>query len=390
MIAEGEVSVALSVADERVTAVKLQSTRPTMLSRVLEGKRVEEALGMVPLLFSLCGRAQAVAGVTAAEQALGLPADPATVALRGWLVVAEQVQETLWRLLVDLPAAVGEAAPVERVAAVRQRLAALFKQVQGAQRMQLPGTAPEPPDTAALEDTVEALTACFATDVFGRDTGGWSTAEAFGQWLERGETVVARALRCFDAQADHSSEGAGLLTAAAVNDEVCELAAQLLADPTFAAAPQWRAGHPETGALARRWHAPLIAALRAAGCDRRLLRQAARLDELAAALALLRTVPAPEQAEAWLGGGPLEMGSGYAWVETARGLLLHAVSIADGRIAAYRILAPTEWNFHPHGPLTRELAGWPAADFGELERQARLAVLALDPCVGFKVAIDYA
>ena len=43
-------------------------------------------------------------------------------------------------------------------------------------------------------------------------------------------------------------------------------------------------------------------------------------------------------------------------VETARGLLLHAVEIDGARVLSYRIIAPTEWNFHAQGAAMRGLA----------------------------------
>jgi Ni,Fe-hydrogenase I large subunit len=77
-------------------------------------------------------------------------------------------------------------------------------------------------------------------------------------------------------------------------------------------------------------------------------------------------------------------------VQTARGLLLHRVRIADGRVTDYRIVAPTEWNFHPDGALARGLVGATAGSAVALKRQARLAVQALDPCVAFQVEIAHA
>jgi hypothetical protein len=50
----------------------------------------------------------------------------------------------------------------------------------------------------------------------------------------------------------------------------------------------------------------------------------------------------------------LAPGVGRALVETARGLLMHEIVLDGERIADYFIVAPTEWNFHPQGPL----AGW--------------------------------
>lgn len=72
---------------------------------------------------------------------------------------------------------------------------------------------------------------------------------------------------------------------------------------------------------------------------------------------------------------------GRSLVETARGLLMHEVELDGERIADYKIVAPTEWNFHPKGALATYLMGQPAGDRGELERRLARIVAALDPCV---------
>ena len=69
----------------------------------------------------------------------------------------------------------------------------------------------------------------------------------------------------------------------------------------------------------------------------------------------------------------------------ARGLLIHWVELAPGaadnaRVNSYRVLAPTEWNFHPRGALADSLRGGrPDA------ARALLAGAVLDPCVEFVV-----
>jgi hypothetical protein len=71
----------------------------------------------------------------------------------------------------------------------------------------------------------------------------------------------------------------------------------------------------------------------------------------------------------------------------SRGLLMHWVRLEEearqpdtARAAIYRVLAPTEWNFHPLGALGDALAA------GRLDAAAaRLAALALDPCVSLRV-----
>jgi hypothetical protein len=104
---------------------------------------------------------------------------------------------------------------------------------------------------------------------------------------------------------------------------------------------------------------------------------------------------APGQSGAgWLSFGSMSTGprQGMAWVEMARGLLVHQVEIdapvgdAPARVAACRVLAPTEWNFHPQGVVAQRIAaldaGQPAED---TERRVRLLMAAFDPCVPFEV-----
>jgi coenzyme F420-reducing hydrogenase alpha subunit len=83
-----------------------------------------------------------------------------------------------------------------------------------------------------------------------------------------------------------------------------------------------------------------------------------------------------------------EKGVGIAQVPAARGLLVHRVEVDRGRIRDYRILAPTEWNFHPRGVVARGLSTLSPVDTDTLERQARLFVTAVDPCVDYHLTID--
>jgi Ni,Fe-hydrogenase I large subunit len=106
----------------------------------------------------------------------------------------------------------------------------------------------------------------------------------------------------------------------------------------------------------------------------------ARLRELALLLA--------GQHEATVGALTLPAGDGVAWVENARGLLVHQVRLAAGRMQSYRIVAPTEWNFHPQGALATALAGTPTADRAAAQRKATRLVHSLDPCVACQVEFD--
>lgn len=76
---------------------------------------------------------------------------------------------------------------------------------------------------------------------------------------------------------------------------------------------------------------------------------------------------------------PSEPGEGRAEVSTARGPLVHAVRIADGVLADYRIETPTAARFAPGKDADRLLAQ--CHDAGSV----RWVMQALDPCVGWQM-----
>ena len=141
----------------------------------------------------------------------------------------------------------------------------------------------------------------------------------------------------------------------------------------------------ETGALARQVGAPLITELLQRDGRTASTRFVARLVELALLTRDLRARSGGRIAP--VRGHALGSGVGIGLAETARGLLLHRVQVERGLVTDYRIVAPTEWNFHPGGPLVQGLKGRGAADATRLEREARTIVQSLDPCVACRVEI---
>jgi len=161
---------------------------------------------------------------------------------------------------------------------------------------------------------------------------------------------------------------------------LADLGAALRDDAGFCLAPTWRERCAETGCWVR---------LRPGGTPLAatpLMRCGARLAEMAALVS-----PAAGGGGA-LGAGALVLGpcEGLAWVEMARGLLVHRVRLearrADARVEALDLLAPTEWNFHPHGAAARAVEALdPAVPRATLEARAAAAMLAYDPCVRYEL-----
>ena len=133
-----------------------------------------------------------------------------------------------------------------------------------------------------------------------------------------------------------------------------------------------------TGPLARQWDHPLVAAVVTIHGPGLLAQLAARVAEIGCLLREMQDFD-PSVCDDNRSQSKFSSASGLSIVEAARGRLVHRVELDEGRVVRYQILAPTEWNFHPEGPLVQGLLGRQAGD--DPKARARLLVTALDPCV---------
>lgn len=317
---------------ERIIAARIASTR-TAAARVLVGRDADEAVALVPRLFSLCGRAQGLAARLALAAARGEAlADSVGDGRLPREVIIETIGEALWRLCLDWPALVVPQQAAAAQDAFRHWRLRLLKA--------------QPADDAALAaDLLAALPGLLPAplpDNFAATTTPLLPFTAAADWAERA------------------------------------------VDATFAQAPTWNGAPAETGALARHAEDAAVATELAAG-RRITARLVARLADLRL---LAEALVSPGRLAGWCDAAPAGDGTGIARVETARGLLLHLTQVNDQRIERHVIVAPSEWNFHPQGAFVSELTGQPAASQAEAAMRARQLALALDPCITYEVMIE--
>ncbi len=359
---EGAIRVSLTLRGERIARVDIASSRPQLAQRLLKGCSAGEVAQRIARLYTLCGRAQRLAAEAALEAAAGETISAARLARREREVLAEQAREHLWHLLQPLPGQAGTApdpTPLRRIAQ----------------------------DGESADTLAASLSQVLTEQVLGEPPTLWLSrdAEALRRWCETAPTAPARRLAQLRRETDPAVWRTPLLPALAAwgADTMRSLALQALGEPSFCARPLWRGRPAETGVLSRLGDDPTLSAWLSGmgrGSATRLL---ARLVELAR-LATRLAAGGPPVVRAW----PLGEGMAVAGVETARGLLLHVVRLEAGRVADYRILAPTEWNFHPEGALAEALAAMPGG--AEPARLARQVVASLDPCVACRLELRHA
>lgn len=373
---EGGLTIALEPAGSGAGRVTIGSTRPVHASRLFHGKGVSEALKLVPMLFSICGTAQACAAVRACEEALGMAPLPETERVREGLVRLESVREHLWRILLDWPALIGEAPQQGGMAQAVALQRDIRQALCGACAPFQPGV--HFADVAGLSgELAQRLATLPGETVFGIASEEWlafDSEEGLAAWAAVGKTVAARLISWV---MKNGWNGIGRSEVEALpyldNDS---LHRAMLADG-FIAQPQWQGSCYETTCLTRTDSA-LLQSLREQYGNGLLVRLVARLTELAQ----LSTGLLPEAGT--VEAAPVEAGSGIGRATAARGELLHRVTVEEDTIVDYRIVAPTEWNFHPQGVVAASLAALLGA---EIAPQARLLINAIDPCVAYELRI---
>lgn len=372
MTAEGRITIDIFPANG---AVAIACDRPLAITRRFSGQRPEDIVRMVSLLFATCRAAQSAASAAAFENALGVAADDRTRTERALLILAETAREHALRILMDWPQFLH--APEQADASTLRSLMQISQDLSRA----LDGSG---------EASIAKLKALLEAAVFGEALDRWrarTTSDDLIEWAGSGRTVAQRFLRQIF---DDGLAAAGAAPVATLPELPPDaLAERLFAEDAeaFIAKPEWEGQPRETSPLTRAAAHPLVESLKSEegyGLGARLVACLAELAEIPAQMLELLNAPMDGPRAERLPG---IHGVGIGQVEAARGRLVHAVQMADAKVHCYRILAPTEWTFHPEGVAARGLRRIAAARGNDCLSLARLFVTAADPCVAADVRV---
>lgn len=374
----GRLHIVLEHDAAGIVTVDIRSTRSAYASRALIGRTPAEALRLAPLLFSLCGGAQRVAALTACADALGIEATSAESDARGFALELERVREHALRLLMDWPQALGLEARRDDAA----QLFALHRRMADACHDSL----------RAAHKAWPALETFVRRWVLG-DADDWTVLlDAEGDTSDGGRIALEQLLLRI-AATGWQLLGNDIRTAPLELFDVHEWRSRLThAEASYALFPHIDGEARETTPYSRQADAPAVSAAARRwgnGLATRLIALACELDFSLTKLQdyLERSVDvSPPQT---VNGPPDASGEGIGIVQAARGQLIHGVSLKLGRIRDYRVVAPTEWNFHPRGVAARALSRLAFRDVKSCAAQARALICAIDPCVDYELDIRH-
>jgi coenzyme F420-reducing hydrogenase alpha subunit len=382
----GTIRIDLFHSSGNVTGVQIASSRPDAIAKVLIGKTPDQVLDTVPLLFTLCGNAQAYAALSACRAALGMEAESDTDSARDMLVQLETLREHVWRISLDWPVFVG-LVPDKKALAALLKFDALFKKhlFQHGEAFKFDSRLDI--DAAKLTRLIDELEALIDVSIFNGRLTHFHTLTSEAQlhdWLRQNNALPAVLLNYLYSRN---------WMAVGQNDVGClpefdtdALNRQLQQEnlTTFTKTPHWQGHCFEVTLLNRQLSQPLIAELYNRFGNGLIVRVVGRLMEVALIPSQLRQLftqiknDATKPAQSVSGNG-----IGLAQVQAARGLLMHRLELRQERVYDYRIIAPTEWNFHPEGVVVQGLKQLRAENPNELQRQAELYINMVDPCVQY-------
>lgn len=386
---EGQLNIDLYPNKSALARVEITSSRPLQASRVMIGKSPEEVLNILPLMYNVCGVAQARTSLKAIQSKLSLPTARNAEAARNMLVLVENAREHLFRILIDWPT-LFKLQQDQSQLPLLGRLIKQFKMALFANGDAFSLHSQLQPDGALIRQLIDQLEQTLQHAIYHQPTEQWlqiNDIDTLYNWSKGHDSTATNSLSII---CDHgwTSQGFSRL------DPLPQLDNQELIQrfndsnaQRFIAEPEWHGQQYETTTLSRQMDQPLIQSLAQEFHNTLITRWVARLLELARIPAqlhqLLSDIEAPDSIQMISNNS----NCGIAQTEAARGRLIHRVEIDNGLISQYQILAPTEWNFHPQGLIAHSLGNLTSKDPVLLQQLARLMINVIDPCVGYELKV---
>lgn len=364
MSIEGEITVDLSTTSGRVDRVEIRSSRRVDAPTRLSGRSIDEVVRRVPLMFPVCGVAHVVACSRAIEAAIGVATSARVERARELACLAEAANSLIWQLAITWREAAGEHPQIDLVRAARR----------AGERLR-----------AAVFETRSVSEPRASIDVNKAHAAAIELAAAMTRLLSEPCPLAERVFE--DGRASLGHESSAVRRQATF--DLAIVARRLATDAGFSALPELE--EPiDTSSLARhcdeidveevisQFGVGLLARLLARRAEARCV-----IDRLCETLDdLLDDSSAPAPRASALSVRP---GEGVGLSETARGPLIYRVLADASWVDDVRVVAPTDWLFHPRGVLTRAFEGGEVT--AAIARDVGWFIVALDPCVPWTVEV---
>jgi len=389
---EGSIQINLDCKNRRKLKANCLSSRPVNAVSVFQNKSITETLETLPMLFSVCSTAQARAAFLAWNEAIDFKLPDVINNSQEILLLLETFREHVWQILINWPQLIEREANVTTLAKFSQ----LLLQIKNELFVNGKGFTPTlvcQVNRSLLLKFIKQLNDFLSESIFNHDVNDWLDQiqnNGLTNWINNVNTPASNMLEYI---ISHNWQSLG-------ETEIAHLPylekyqwETFFADQqqwSFIKTPTWKQQPLQTSVFTRCLNSNKFTHLLELKSQGLLARYLSRLLELASLSSQLTTLVNK------LESGVFKLnynhfinssGVGLSVVEAARGKLVHWLKLNNGKIKQYRILAPTEWNFHPDGVAVKGLETLSTDNKEILQQQAKLWLSAIDPCVNYQLDI---
>ncbi|MCF6190805.1 MAG: nickel-dependent hydrogenase large subunit [Cocleimonas sp.] len=380
----GELNITLNASDNHKTRCQISSSRPLQASHVFTGKTINETLTMIPLLFNICSKAQAITAVRAIESAKQTPATPQSESTREALIALESLREQALRITMDWPTFIGNAPESPLLSHIALGITQIMKLLEPSQVLGY-----QAPTSKAHSITKEqslqwkTFSKTLSKGIFGSSSDNspatWLVSD-LDEWASQQKTQAAAFIHWLNQQT-WKNAGESNITHLPTIDDNALLKVLLAEQHQFTSQPDWKKQCHELSWFSRKQQDE--ASNKSVKSNGIFSRMVARLVEVADLMTALDEFFIHDKTLA----APKSSAIGLAHSHAARGRLSHYINVENSTVKKLLILAPTEWNFHPQGVTQNSLCNLQADNETDLRQQAELLIHAIDPCVGYTLKV---
>ena len=380
MSIEGQLSIKLNLSEGRLKC-ELSSSRPLQASRLFIGKPIDSVLKTIPMLFNICGKAQAIATLRAAESYTGQTANESVEIQREALIWLESLREQLWQILLEWPKNLAETVDAPLMASISQSIHKISQSINHNDSLLRRDSVV---NIINQQEAWHSLKQIIENDVLGEPYQHWLNEPLLDieHWATKKANLASRFVHWLQQQIWQNTGTSPI--APLTRWDNSQLQKRLTTEQyDFTQTPDWNGQAHEVSWFSSQQYHPMVEQLlkmHGNGIYTRVITRLVGLADLTQKLD--RFFSHSEQSFHY------QASNGMAHVEAARGRLTHNIKMNGGTVEQLNILAPTEWNFHPNGVAATGLENLQGTTTKELEQQAHCLIHAIDPCVGYSLSIS--
>jgi coenzyme F420-reducing hydrogenase alpha subunit len=375
---QNQLIINITTKNNQVENVIIKSSRITNAADIFVGKKIDEVLSLLPLLFSVCGKAQLVTALQAIENFHHLPNNIEIQQYRTASVKMESIKENLHRIYINWADFIKTPQDIKSMRQIMQ-LQHNFQQILTTDIYKIS------PQTINIDENkikklkIE-LGQHLKQNIFKIQPYEWlqiKNIQDLKNWADNTTTIAAKMIKFI---IDKKNQNIGLSSISPLTTINEDIIKEIIHNKNYIQKPTINNKCYESTSCTI-IKTPLLSAISKTYGKAMLHRAVATLSQI--------TLNSENLFNNYDNNNSKQDIKNYekygiGTVIAARGKLVHCIKIKNDKIKNYKILAPTEWNFHPQGSLQQMLIGL-KGNKKELKIIINMLICLLDPCVDYEL-----